>query len=103
MKVEVEAVEEPAAQRLACENLRPRAVEPRAGRRVGWSVGSIDPIELQAAGALARRLDRPFASAGPLALQPIGRRDQTAPRNGREPTHPDIGKAACRARCVKYV
>src|SRR3546814_8098296 len=87
MKFEVEDVEEPAAQRLACENLRPRAVEPRAGRRVGGSVGAIDPIELQAGGALARRIDRPFAAAGRLALQPIGRRDETARRIGRDAPH----------------
>src|SRR3546814_16178817 len=83
MKVEVEAVEEPAAQRLACENLRLRAVEPRAGRRVGGSVGAIDPIALQAGGALARRIDRHFAYAGRLALQPIGRRAEHARRSGR--------------------
>src|SRR3546814_18613608 len=83
MKVVVEAVEEPAAQRLARKHLGPRAVEARAGRRIGGGVGAIDPIKLQTGGPLARRIDRPFAAAGNLPLHTPRRRDAAARRLGR--------------------
>src|SRR3546814_9059149 len=34
-----------------------------------------------------RRIDRPFAAAGRLALQPLGRRDEAARRIGRDAPH----------------